>query len=251
MHTMQLGKALEDPIDGLTALRRVGISFSDSQKELIRTLVETGQTAEAQRVILDALESQVGGAGAAEAGGLTGATNRLQDAWGNLLEAIGRTPAVTSVAQGALDLLSGAIEGITSAIEDDPIGERIATATAQLAQARDELARLEAGGPGTPMLGQRFAIDEQRQRVSTLEQELLTLTRIGDAEAEAARQERARALTGQEAAEAERRADALASPAQSAGQGARPAGDRPCRADRTNQPRAHGDEEAPGRAARA
>ena len=207
----QLGKALEDPIDGLTALRRVGISFSDSQKELIRTLVETGQTAEAQRVILDALESQVGGAGAAEAGGLTGATNRLQDAWGNLLEAIGRTPAVTSVAQGALDLLSGAIEGITSAIEDDPIGERIATATAQLAQARDELARLEAGGPGTPMLGQRFAIDEQRQRVSTLEQELLTLTRIGDAEAEAARQERARALTGQEAAEAERRADALAS----------------------------------------
>jgi hypothetical protein len=63
----QLGKALEDPIDGLTALRRVGISFSDSQKELIKTLVETGQTADAQRVILDALAQQVGGAGAAKA----------------------------------------------------------------------------------------------------------------------------------------------------------------------------------------
>jgi len=207
----QLGKALEDPIDGLTALRRVGVSFSDTQKELIRSLVETGQTAEAQRVILDALEQQVGGAGAAEAGGLTGATNRLQDAWGNLLEAIGRTPAVTSLAQGALDLLSGAIEGISSAIDDDPVGQRIAAATAQLTQARDELARLEAGGPATPMLGQRFAIDEQRQRVAALEQELLTLTRIGDAEAEAARQERARALAGQQAAEAERRGDALAS----------------------------------------
>jgi len=207
----QLGKALEDPLNGLTALRRVGVSFSDTQKELIGTLVETGQQAEAQRVILDALEQQVGGAGAAEAGGLTGATNRLQDAWGNLLEAIGRTPAVTSIAQGALGLLSGAIEGMTSVIEDDPIGERIAVATAELTRVRDALARLEAGGPGTPMLGQRFAIDEQRQRVAALEQELATLTRIGAAEAQAAEQERAHAEAGKLAAEAERRADALAS----------------------------------------
>ncbi|MBX3516041.1 MAG: phage tail tape measure protein [Rhodospirillales bacterium] len=206
----QLGKALEDPIDGLTALRRVGVSFSDTQKELIRSLVETGQTAEAQRVILDALEQQVGGAGAAEAGGLTGATNRLQDAWGNLLEAIGRTPAVTSLAQGALDLLSGAIEGISSAIDDDPVGQRIAAATAQLTQARDELARLEAGGPATPLLGQRFAIDEQHQRVAALEQELAMLTRIGEAETQAAAEERGRAEAGRLVAEAERRADALA-----------------------------------------
>ena len=73
----QLGKALEEPVEGITALRRVGVSFTASQRELIASLVETGQTAEAQKVILDALEQQVGGAGAAEAGGLTGATNRL------------------------------------------------------------------------------------------------------------------------------------------------------------------------------
>jgi lambda family phage tail tape measure protein len=79
-----------------------------------------------------------------------------------------------------------------------------------LAQARDELARLQAGEPGTPMLGQRFAIDEQRQRVAALEQELAALTKIREAEAESARQERARAEAGQRAAEAERRADALA-----------------------------------------
>lgn len=207
---IQLGKALEDPIDGLTALRRVGVSFSETQKELIRTLVETGRTAEAQRVILDALEQQVGGAGAAEASGLRGATNRLEDAWGNLLEVIGRTPAITSIAQGALDLLSGTIEGLASSIEEDPIGQRIATATAELTHARDELARLEAGGPGTPMLGQRLTLDEQRQRVAGLEQELATLTRIGEAEAEAAHQELERAEAGRLAAEAERRADALA-----------------------------------------
>jgi phage-related minor tail protein len=83
----QLGKALEDPIQGLTALRRVGISFSASQREVIQALIDTGREAEAQRVILDALEKQVGGAAAAEAGGLTGATNRLADAWGQSLKA--------------------------------------------------------------------------------------------------------------------------------------------------------------------
>ena len=68
----QLGKALEEPVQGITALRRVGVSFTATQRELIASLVETGQTAQAQKVILDALEQQVGGAGAAEAGGLTG-----------------------------------------------------------------------------------------------------------------------------------------------------------------------------------
>ena len=73
----QLGKALEEPIQGISALRRVGVSFTSSQRELIESLVRTGQTAEAQRVILDALEQQVGGAAQAEASGLTGAANRL------------------------------------------------------------------------------------------------------------------------------------------------------------------------------
>lgn len=207
----QLGKALEDPIEGLTALRRVGVSFTDSQKELIQTLVGTGQTAEAQRVILDALAQQVGGAGAGEAGGLTGATNRLQDAWGNLLEAIGRTPAVTGIAQGALSLLTGAIEKLTTVFEADPIGEQIEAAKARLTQARDELSRLETAGPGTPLLGQRFALDAQRQRVAALEKELDALTRIGEAEAKATEAEKARAEAGRRAAEAERRTEALAS----------------------------------------
>ena len=206
----QLGKALEDPEQGLTALRRVGVSFSDSQRELIATLVETGRQAEAQRVILDALEQQVGGAGAAEAGGLTGATNRLGDAWGNLLEAIGRTPAVASIAQGALELLSSAIEGLTGALAEDPIGQRIEAAKTRLLQAREELARLEAGGPGTPLLGQRFAADEQRRRIAALEEELATLSRIGEEETKAAQAEQARAEAGQRAADAERRAEALA-----------------------------------------
>ena len=205
----QLGKALEDPTQGLTALRRVGISFTESERELITTLAETGRTAEAQRLILDALEKQVGGAAAAEAGGLTGATNRLGDAWGNLLEAIGRTPVIASVAQGALNLLSSTIEGITGALEDEPIDARIDAAKSRLLRAKDDLARLESGGAGTPMLGQRFATEEQRQRVAALEQEVAALTRIGEEAATAAEAEKARAEAGRKAAEVERLREAL------------------------------------------
>lgn len=205
----QLGKALEDPTQGLTALRRVGISFTESAAELITSLAETGRTAEAQRLILDALEKQVGGAAAAEAGGLTGATNRLGDAWGNLLEAIGRTPVIASVAQGALNLLSSGIEGITGALEDEPIDARIDAAKSRLLRAKEDLARLETGGAGTPLLGQRFATEEQRQRVAALEAEVAALTRIGEQEASAAEAEKARAEAGRKAAEAERLREAL------------------------------------------
>jgi hypothetical protein len=49
---IQLGKALNDPIKGVTALQRVGVSFTASQKEQIKTLVETGDTLGAQKIIL-------------------------------------------------------------------------------------------------------------------------------------------------------------------------------------------------------
>ena len=74
---LQLGKALEDPETGLSALRRVGVSFSEQQKEQIKVMAMTGRQAEAQAMILDALEGQVGGAGKGAAGGLSGAFDTL------------------------------------------------------------------------------------------------------------------------------------------------------------------------------
>jgi phage-related minor tail protein len=49
---IQLGKALNDPIKGVAALQKVGVSFTESQKEQIKTLVETGDTLGAQKIIL-------------------------------------------------------------------------------------------------------------------------------------------------------------------------------------------------------
>jgi len=82
-NAIQLGKALEDPVLGLNALRRSGVSFTDEQKQLIKSLVETGDKAKAQGIILEALTKQVGGAGAGAGGGLSGAIDlvgkRMQD----------------------------------------------------------------------------------------------------------------------------------------------------------------------------
>lgn len=199
----QLGKALEEPVQGISALRRVGVSFTASQKELIESLVETGRTAEAQKVILDALENQVGGAGAAEAGGLTGAANRLSDAWGNLLESIGRTPAVSGTAEGALGLLARSLEGLATLFEDDPIGVQIVEANTALIEAEDKLARFEEQGRS------RAVVQLAELRVEQLRAEVDALIDRARTETEAFGQEQDRAQAGRRAAESERLAELL------------------------------------------
>jgi hypothetical protein len=58
---IQLGKALNDPIKGVAALSRVGVTFDEGQKKQIKTLVEAGKTADAQKIILRELNKEFGG----------------------------------------------------------------------------------------------------------------------------------------------------------------------------------------------
>jgi hypothetical protein len=82
---MQLGKALSDPVKGITALRRAGINFTEQQKEQIKTLVQSGDVLGAQKLILAEVESQVGGTAAATATGF----DRMRVAMGNVAEEFG------------------------------------------------------------------------------------------------------------------------------------------------------------------
>ena len=91
--TIQLGKALNDPIQGLTALRRVGIQFTDSQEELIKSLVESGDKAAAQNIILEEMESQFGGVARAAADTATGSFVQLSNSVGDLKEELGHSIA--------------------------------------------------------------------------------------------------------------------------------------------------------------
>lgn len=82
---IQLGKALNDPVKGITALSRVGVTFTDGQKKTIESLVKGGKTAEAQKIILKELSSEFGGA--AEASSTMG--EKAAVSFGNLKEQIG------------------------------------------------------------------------------------------------------------------------------------------------------------------
>jgi len=86
---LSIGKALNDPLRGLTALTRAGVQFTDEQRALVKSLVETGRTAEAQGVILEELQRQFGGAARAATDTLGGALAQLHNAFGDLLEAKG------------------------------------------------------------------------------------------------------------------------------------------------------------------
>lgn len=86
---LQVGKALNDPVKGLSALGRAGIQFSDDQKKVIKALVDTGDIAGAQNLILQEMQTQFGGAARAASQTFGGAIEQLKNSFGDLLEADG------------------------------------------------------------------------------------------------------------------------------------------------------------------
>src|SRR5215207_436363 len=82
---IQLGKALNDPIKGITALRRVGVSFTAQQEKQIKKMVESGDLLGAQRKIIAELTTEFGGSAAAQAT----AGDKLKVSLGNLAEVTG------------------------------------------------------------------------------------------------------------------------------------------------------------------
>lgn len=102
--SLQLGKALSDPVTKLSSLSRAGITFTKDQTEVIKKLAETGKVAEAQAMILDELEKKFGGQAAAAAETGLGPIQQLKNAWGDFLEQIGAAimPFATKVSKALM-----------------------------------------------------------------------------------------------------------------------------------------------------
>lgn len=111
---LQVGKALNDPIRGISALQRVGVSFTESQKNLIKTLVQTNDIAGAQRVILQELNTEF--AGSAEAMGKAGLgpITMMQNKLGDVKEEIGGL--VAKIVIGLLPTINKMIDGLGRAV---------------------------------------------------------------------------------------------------------------------------------------
>jgi hypothetical protein len=100
-----VGKALNDPVKGATALQRSGIQLTASQKDLIKTFVETGEVAKAQEIIIRELGVQFGGQARAIRDTFGGALKSVQNAFGDLLEVNTGVPAATKALNELSDVL--------------------------------------------------------------------------------------------------------------------------------------------------
>lgn len=111
---IQLGKALNDPIDGVGALTRVGVQFTDEQKKMIESLVKMGDIAGAQRIILAELNKEFGGS--AEAAGQTfaGQLDILKNNLDNVKESVGMAllPVLNELMQKYLPVIIPMIENM-------------------------------------------------------------------------------------------------------------------------------------------
>jgi hypothetical protein len=107
--TLQVGKALNDPIKGISALSRAGVSFTESQKATIKSMVAMNDVAGAQKLILQELQTEFGGSALAASETGIGPMVVLQHIFEGVREEIGGMvmaliidlkPALVSMIQG-------------------------------------------------------------------------------------------------------------------------------------------------------
>lgn len=110
---MQLGKALNDPATGMTKLMRVGVTFNEQQQEQIKKMVEAGDAAGAQKLMLAELNKEFGGSAKAAGEGYAGQLIILQNTFGDLQEAVGEF--ILDAAKPLIDSFKGVVTEIADA----------------------------------------------------------------------------------------------------------------------------------------
>lgn len=112
---IQVGKALNDPIRGVSMLSRSGITFTDVQLKMIKTLAKAGDIMGAQQIVLEELESQFGGAAEEIGKTFVGSLKKAKSALGDVGEGIGNVfiPFITKLA----DAVTGSKDGILAWVE--------------------------------------------------------------------------------------------------------------------------------------
>ena len=116
---IKLGKALQDPTRGVTALRKSGVDFTKDQMEMIKSLQESGDLMGAQKIVLAELQSQFGGSAAAFANTFTGQLESMNNELNDLSEEIGFMvmPAVQGLIAEFRDLIPVIGPQLKAAIE--------------------------------------------------------------------------------------------------------------------------------------
>jgi phage-related protein len=117
---MQVGKALNDPVAGLAALSRSGVQFTAEQEAMIKAMVEAGNVAGAQEVMMAELNTQFGGSAAAAVDTYAGQQIILKEKMDDISSTLGEAlmPILmefgTFMADTVMPILADVIEGISS-----------------------------------------------------------------------------------------------------------------------------------------
>ena len=151
---VMVGKALNEPIQGIGALRRVGVQLTDEQEGLVKSFMEVNNLAGAQGVILDELALEFGGVSEALGNTLQGRIEQTKNLFGELAETLfADTISGTSAFLDGLNQLittiinlDNSLEGIdwgkyNRLVQDTTAGhEEVATSGIHAADANGELA---------------------------------------------------------------------------------------------------------------
>lgn len=110
----QVGRALNNPLRGLTALTRRGVEFTESQVAAVEAMMAVGDVAGAQQVILEELRAEYGGQAEALGDTLGGRLNiikqKMEDLGASILEDL--MPALEDLA-GMLGAIADGYSGLT------------------------------------------------------------------------------------------------------------------------------------------
>ena len=171
---LQLGKALEDPVKGLNALSRSGVNFTESQRKVIRSLVETGDVAEAQRIILDRVAGQMGDAAVAQAQSLAGAYDTLTQRWDEFKLSLVNSTDADKAARSLLETLAAGLDRISNVINPDDEA-RFNKLFQERVQLKEKLLEIKNGETG--FFSSLFGTDEVstagiEQRLKVIDKEM-------------------------------------------------------------------------------
>ena len=193
---IQLGTALNDPIAGVGRLKKIGVSFSEDQTASIKKFMDQNDVMSAQAVILDELRVEFGGVADALGDTLEGRVNKLNAAFGNLKQVMGKTVAeegkgvvawltrllekttATSAAINAFEQAArgmGDVTGLSLPGQIAAMADQIVALEGGIARAKDQLAdtraeRLGKIGPG----GETYYSNKELERAIMLYEANLT-----------------------------------------------------------------------------
>jgi len=165
----QLGKALQDPIKGITALTRVGVTFTEQQKEQIKTLQDSGDILSAQGIILDELKGQVGGVAAAVSSGT------LAGGYDEFIQRIQETSRSIADSSGSYDLtlsffgkLNGLLEKVNYSFSDKAV---VNDAIGNVSKLRDQYILIEERIEKLNRLGfvSKLVVDQEKVRLKEVQ----------------------------------------------------------------------------------